>query len=353
MKSTKSNIKHIEADEKLQLQFVGVDLGGKINYAYLDGKTERFSNDEKGYLKLLDWAKSNTEGNFCIVFESTGFISRPLCKFLLTQQVKHCCFRPDRVRRYIASMGQKAKSDLIDCRYIAEYARWLHATGHLYITPRVTRRVIRMREVETLINSLKRTLSIRKTQLKLSYDEPECTRILKREIVRLEEEINRLIACNMKLIMQDELERKRYEALLNIQGIGEQTARMLTIQLPMLGYVNRKAVASYAGLAPYERSSSGKEFKRHLGIGKAQLRSTLYMCAVSSMRFKKGALYDYRTRLQNRKNDGSRLKELSKKEIVIRLAHKLLDIANGVLREVVSQHQLLQPGSSHTDERVA
>ena len=353
MKSIKCNIEQIEADEKIQLQFVGVDLGGEINYAYLDGKIERFSNDEKGYLELLSWARSNTDGNFCIVFESTGFISRPLCKFLLTQQVKHCCFRPDRIRRYIASMGQKAKSDAIDCQYIAEYAQWLHATGHLYITPTVTRRVIRMREVETLINSLKRTLNTRKMQLKLSYDEQECSKVLKREIVRLEEEIKRLIACNVKLIMQDELERKRYEALLNIKGIGEQAARMLIIQLPMLGYVSRKAVASYAGLAPYERSSSGKEFKRHLGVGKSQIRAALYLCAVSAFRFKKGVLHDYKEKLQNRKNDGSKLKELSNKEIVIRMAHKLLDIANAVMREVVMQHQLQQDLKANTRKEVA
>ena len=149
--------------------------------------------------------------------------------------------------------------------------------------------------------------------MKLSYDEQEYSKVLKREIIRLEEEIKRLIACNVKLIMQDELERKRYEALLNIKGIGEQAARMLIIQLPMLEYVSRKEVASYAGLAPYERSSSGKEFKRHLGIGKSQLRATLYICTVSSLQFKKGTLYDYRMKLQNRKNDGSKLKELSKK----------------------------------------
>ena len=353
MKKRESKTKQSEVDEKGQLQFVGVDLGGKINYAYLEGKKERFSNDEQGYLELLNWAQTNAKGELCIVFESTGSISRPLCKFLLTQQVKHCCFRPDRVRRYITSMGQNAKSDAIDCRYIAEYAQWLHATGHLYITPMVTRRVIRMREVETLINSLKRTKRTHRTQSRLPYDEPKCSEVLKREISTQKEDIKYLIACNMELIMQDELDRKRYEALLNIKGIGKETARILIIQLPMLGYVSRKAVASYAGLAPYERSSSGKEFKRHLGMGHEQIRAALYMCAVASFRVKKGALYDYRTKLENRKNEGSKLRELSKKEIIIRLAHKLLDIANAVLREVVAQHQKQQSSKRRSAEKVA
>ena len=353
MKTQKSKIGQVEADEKRQLQFVGVDLGGKINYAYLDGKIERFSNDEKGYQELLKWAQSNSEGNICIAFESTGYISRPLCKYLLTQQVTHFCFRPDRIRRYALGMGENAKSDEIDCEYIAEYAQWLHAKGHLLVAPKMRREIIRMREVETLIDSLKRTLRTREMQLKLSYDEAECVKVIKREIRRLEQEIERLVECNMKLIMQDELERKRYEALLEIEGIGKETARQLIIRLPMLGYVDRKVVASYAGLAPYSRSSSGKEYSRHLRMGNTRIRAALYLCAVSAFRFKEGVLHDYKERLQNRKNDGSNLKELSNKAIVIRMAHKLLDIANAVMREVVMQHQLEEKLKAKTGKEVA
>ena len=64
-------------------------------------------------------------------------------------------------------------------------------------------------------------------------------------------------------------------------------------------------------------------------------------------------LHDYKEKLQNRKNDASKLKELSNKEIVIRMAHKLLDIANAVMREVVMQHQLQQDLKANTRKEVA
>jgi transposase len=57
------------------------------------------------------------------------------------------------------------------------------------------------------------------------------------------------------------------------------------IDMPELGTLDSKQVASLAGLAPIARDSGQHRGKRHIRSGRAQLRQALYMPALVATRF--------------------------------------------------------------------
>lgn len=79
--------------------------------------------------------------------------------------------------------------------------------------------------------------------------------------------------------------KDRLAILLSIPGFSELTALTLLIEMPELGSLENKRVASLAGLAPVARNSAQTRGKRFIRAGRAQLRQALYMPALVAIRF--------------------------------------------------------------------
>ena len=77
----------------------------------------------------------------------------------------------------------------------------------------------------------------------------------------------------------------RFAILLSIPGISEITAFTVLIEMPELGTLDAKQVASLAGLAPVSRQSGKWQGKEHIRGGRRELRCALYMPALAAMRF--------------------------------------------------------------------
>ena len=79
--------------------------------------------------------------------------------------------------------------------------------------------------------------------------------------------------------------RACFDVLISIPGVGEITATAMLIEIPELGTLDSKQIASLAGLAPIARDSGQHSGKRHIRGGCAQLRQALYMPALVATRF--------------------------------------------------------------------
>jgi len=112
--------------------------------------------------------------------------------------------------------------------------------------------------------------------------------------------------------------------LSTIPGIGPVAGAALLAHMPELGSLDRRRIASLAGLAPRARESGTWRGRRHTGDGRRQPRRALYMAALSAMR-KTSPLLPAADRLRARGKPG--------KVIAIALARKILTIANAVLRD--------------------
>jgi transposase len=66
--------------------------------------------------------------------------------------------------------------------------------------------------------------------------------------------------------------------------VGKVTLFTLLARLPELGNLNRREIASLVGVAPFNRDSGQRRGRRTIWGGRADVRSVLYMAAVSAIR---------------------------------------------------------------------
>ena len=87
---------------------------------------------------------------------------------------------------------------------------------------------------------------------------------------------------------------RTHHILCSIPGIGAITAAAVLIEMPEIGTMTRKQVASLAGLAPMTRQSGQWNGKAFIQGGRKHLRDALYMPALVAMRFNPDlkAIYD-------------------------------------------------------------
>ncbi len=86
---------------------------------------------------------------------------------------------------------------------------------------------------------------------------------------------------------------KRLSLLRTIPGIGPAIAVTLLADLPELGALDRKAVASLAGLAPHANQSGTRDQRAHIQGGRPCVRAAMFMAALTGARSDKGLKREY------------------------------------------------------------
>jgi transposase len=81
-----------------------------------------------------------------------------------------------------------------------------------------------------------------------------------------------------KLMESDQELTRRFECLDAIQGVGFRTAVVVLVQM------NRAQAAALAGVAPWTHGSGKMKGKRCIGGGRSEVRTALYMAALSAAR---------------------------------------------------------------------
>jgi transposase len=139
---------------------------------------------------------------------------------------------------------------------------------------------------------------------------------LARRIARIEAAIADHLARHPALAAAERLLR-------TIPGLGPVTTVTLLAHLAELGAVDRRAIASLAGLAPRAHDSGRYRGRRFLGEGRRHVRRALYMASLSALRHA-GFLADFVARMKAAGKPG--------KVVLMAVARRLLTIANAVLR---------------------
>ena len=85
--------------------------------------------------------------------------------------------------------------------------------------------------------------------------------------------------------------------LTSMPGCGPILAATLMAELPELGTLDRRKLASLAGLAPVAKDSGLRQNRRVIKGGRGQVRRALYMATVASLTTDKSPLKDRYARL--------------------------------------------------------
>src|ERR1700736_3636208 len=77
---------------------------------------------------------------------------------------------------------------------------------------------------------------------------------------------------------------EKEDLLASVPGVGPVIARTLLAELPELGSLDRRQVASLAGLAPWTRQSGKWRGKSFTGGGRTSVRTAVFMAALVGAR---------------------------------------------------------------------
>ena len=118
--------------------------------------------------------------------------------------------------------------------------------------------------------------------------------------------------------------REKVDLLASVPGVGPITARTLIAELPELGTLDGKRIASLAGLAPFTRQSGQWRGKAMIAGGRARVRSAVFLAAPTAARHNP-VLKAFR--------DKKVAVGKPKMVAIIAVARKLRTILNAILRD--------------------
>ena len=281
-----------------------------------DQKVQSIDNDAEGIDQLV--RKLRKRKVDLVVLEATGGYQNTLVAALGAAKIPTAVVNPRQARDFAKAIGQLAKTDAVDARVLWRFARDVRPTPRplpeetvLLLDAQITRRkqLVGMHTAES--NRCKQVT------------EPNVKANIREHLDWLEEQIGSIDDDIDKTVRHSPLWREKDNLLQSIPGIGKIASRTLMAALPELGTLSNKQVASLVGLAPFARESGKSKRPRFIVGGRADVRSALYMAALSATRSKSPLGVFYRRLLAKGK---------LKKVALVAVARKLLTIANAVVR---------------------
>lgn len=129
------------------------------------------------------------------------------------------------------------------------------------------------------------------------------------------------------LIRSTHIWREKEKLLRSVPGVGSVLCSTLLAQLPELGHLNHKQIASLVGVAPLNRDSGTMRGKRMVWGGRGHLRAVLYMAVITAIRCNPAIMAFYK-----------RLREAGKcpKVAITACMRKLLIILNAMVKHNAS-----------------
>ena len=260
--------------------FIGIDIG-KFNFVtaiYGNKQTKEYQNNGEGIANFIKDHQHLFAEVLCVL-ETTGGYEMELLLTLCSQNIM--VHRADcrKVKNFIRSNSSGAKTDALDAKALALYG-FERAVRLEPFQPQSVK-ALRLYELIQRRFDLKQILVAEKNRLqspKTNFTKSSCQSVI--EVISLElETITTLINS---LIEEDELLQAKKEILKTIPGIGAGVANELLILLPELGSLDRRQIASLAGVAPRSNDSGTIRGYRRTAHGRNCIKPTLFLSAMAA-----------------------------------------------------------------------
>lgn len=295
---------------------VGIDVSkDKIDVYCLPGE-EAFTAGEDEYDQIVEKLKALNP--FVVVLEATGGYEQDIASRIVAAELPLRIANPARIRHFAKAAGMLAKTDAIDAKAIAQFARDIKVQPRRLPdekTLEMQQYIARRRQLTVMIASEKNRLKkMRVAKLRANIN--DIIEYLQSKLKEVDNDIDRFIKDNPLWL-------ETAEILKSVPGIGDTTARTLVMELPELGHITRRQIAALVGVAPMNRDSGKFKGRRFITGGRMHVRNALYMASLSAIRFNPVIKTYYR-----------RLKELGKesKEALVACMRKILIIINSMVK---------------------
>jgi transposase len=295
-------------------------IGCDLSRAWLDihalsgGARSRIENTPSG---IAGWV-AGIDPAALVVFEATSGCDGPLIEALAARGIAFARVNPRQAREFARATGILAKTDRVVARVLAELGSRLPLAATTPPEPDRVRLADFLRRRRQLVE-IRKAEKVRRHnvgQRAILRDIESMIALLDRRIEKLDREIAVLIEKSPSLA-------ERARLLAPVPGIGPTVFATLLGELPELGTLCRRRIASLAGLAPHARESGTWRGTRRIWGGRRKVREALYMAALTATR-RIPSLVALRQRM--------RAAGKAPKAILIAAGRQLLVILNAMIR---------------------
>lgn len=303
----------------MDMVWVGIDVSkNRLDVHVLPDRTAfAVARDGKGLAELVE--RLRPLGASLVGVEATGGFETVVAAALAGAGLPLVVVNPAQVRHYALAVGRRAKSDPIDAAMIARFVEATRPAVRAMAdeaTQLLADLVARRRQVIEMI------VAERNRERRTAVE--RIRKSIARLIVALERELAAIDAEIDTGVRGSPVWREKEDLLASVPGVGAITARSLIAELPELGTLTNKQIASLAGLAPYTRQSGQWTGKSMIGGGRKTVRSAVFLAGLVAGRHNP-VLRAFRQRLI----DAGKPKMVA----AIAVARKLLTILNAILRD--------------------
>lgn len=299
--------------------FVGIDVSKDRLDVHVRPSGEAFAvtRDGKGLEALVD--RLRTLPPTLIAVEATGGFETIVAAALAAAALPLAVINPAQVRHFAQALGKRAKTDPIDAEVIARFVEAVKPSPRPVPDEQarlLAELVARRRQIIEMI--------VAERQREKRAENVRVRKSLARTIKTLEKELPQIDGDIDTLVRGSPAWREKEDLLVTFPGVSNTLARTFLAEVPELGTLNRREIASLAGVAPFTRQSGRWKGKSMIGGGRAPLRAGLYMAALSATRYNPPLKGFYQRLLSAGK---------PKMVALIAVARKILTILNAMLRD--------------------
>ncbi len=263
---------------KTQSRHLGVDVAQELLVVAFERHRWQFANSQAGYRKFIAQIGKES-GAIHVVCEATGTYHLAMCLALQEAGIAVTVSNPARIKYFGRSEGVLAKNDPSDAALIERYANAKRPEPD----PLISREQIALNELVNhraqLVDSRKALLTTRQQIL-----DPHVGKEINRVIAALDRSIQRAERLLQKKVDAHPTWKEKVACLSSVKGVGFLTAVVLLAKMPELGSLSRGQCAALAGLAPYDNESGARIGQRSIHGGRTEVRTALYMAALSAAR---------------------------------------------------------------------
>ena len=264
------------------LTFIGIDVSSQTLEiaSSREHATWQVSNDSEGIERLVKELPSLEPK--LIVLEATGGYEFEAACALQASGLTVAVVNPRAARDFARAMGALAKTDAIDARMLAAFARVLHQhpERERFIKPLADAELQQLQALVLRRRQLVQMLTSERQRWRLAHAVAKPS--LERHIEFLKSELGDSdgeVAAHV-----EKHHAQLAKALASVPGIGAASVAVLLAELPELGKLDRRRIAALVGVAPLNRDSGQMRGQRSIWGGRADVRRTLYMATLTAVR---------------------------------------------------------------------
>lgn len=257
---------------------VGIDVSKTtLDLAWSTDPTARWqtTNDEAGWAALVTQVCALQP--MVVVLEATGGYEIGAATALSMAHVPVAIVNPRQVRDFAKALGLLEKTDAIDAAVLATFAARIQPTPRPLpddLQADLQALVTRRRQLVEMLTAERNRVPLARGAVRKN---------VVAHIAWLEKQLGHTDRDLRAQIEASPLWRARDQLLQSVPGIGPATSARLLASLPELGTLSHRQISKLVGLAPLPDDSGRRSGYRRVQGGRGDVRSALYMAAVTAI----------------------------------------------------------------------